>query len=166
VLEMTEAAGNRQSNKTGTLNRVGTVSNHRGQPEFKTHCAIADLLRFTAMPGVLWFHPPNGEHRSPRTGARLKRMGVRRGVADFIIIKPPQPPHKDGRPIALEIKAEGAYQSAEQREFERDWTLAGGLYFCAKGYAAAADFLALVEVIRPIREGSRFAPRQLVEAAA
>lgn len=30
----------------------------------------------------LIFHPPNGEHRDPRTGAMLKAMGVRRGVPD------------------------------------------------------------------------------------
>ena len=84
---------------------------------------------------------------------------MKRGVPDFIFIK-------NGRPIGLELKAAGAYQNADQRELEREWVLAGGVYFCAKGYTAAADFLAAMEIITPIREGGPHAPRQAAEVTA
>lgn len=125
----------------------------RDEPEFRLHCLIADMLRLHAKPGVLAFHPPNGEHRSPRTGARLKRMLTVRGIPDFVILKIGTPT------IGLELKAEGAYQSAEQRAVETAWTLAGGVYFLAKGFRAAADFLEMMEVINPVRDSVRFAPR-------
>ena len=35
--------------------------------------AVASLLDAS---GLTWFHPANGEHRNPITGATLKRMGV------------------------------------------------------------------------------------------
>ncbi len=33
-------------------------------------------------------HIPNGEHRSEKTGALLKRMGTQRGMLDFLLISP------------------------------------------------------------------------------
>ena len=39
--------------------------------------AVAKLLDAS---GLTWFHPANGEHRNPITGAKLKRMGVKAGV--------------------------------------------------------------------------------------
>lgn len=31
------------------------------------------------------YHTPNGEHRDPRTAAKLRRMGVRAGVLDWAL---------------------------------------------------------------------------------
>jgi hypothetical protein len=57
--------------------------------ERKVHIAIADLLRLQAHRKGFWFsHVPAGEHRSQRTGALLKRMGTKRGMADFLLIGP------------------------------------------------------------------------------
>ena len=130
----------------------------REQPEYRLQCLIADILRLQGHEELYWTAIPNGEHRSPRTGARLKRSGVRRGAPDILMIW-------HGKVIGLELKTETGRQSPEQRDTERDWTAAGGLYFVAKGYRAAIEFLDTVGCIRPIREGSRFAPRQTAEAA-
>lgn len=124
----------------------------RNQPEFALQCIVADLLRLQGKSGLYWTAIPNGEHRSPRTGARLKRSGVRRGAPDLLLIW-------NGRPIGIELKAEGGRQSPEQRETERDWVLAGGLYAVCKGYQQTVDFLTMLGCIRPVVESKRFAPR-------
>ena len=71
----------------------------------------ASLLRLNAAPGVLWFHCPNGESRSARTGAKLKAMGVLRGVADLVIVRP------GGLVHFLELKTPKGSLSIEQRAF-------------------------------------------------
>lgn len=95
----------------------------RAQAEFRLTCVVADMLRLRALPGLYWTHLPFGEDRSAKTGARLKRMGTRPGAPDFLLIW-------IGRPIGLELKALGGRQTETQRETERDWMLAGGLYRC------------------------------------
>lgn len=35
--------------------------------------------------GLLWFHPANERKTTPQAGARLKRAGVKAGVADCLI---------------------------------------------------------------------------------
>lgn len=71
----------------------------------------ANLLRLNAVPGVIWFHCPNGEARSARTGAKLRAMGVRRGVADLVIVRP------GGLVHFLELKTPKGSLSIEQRAF-------------------------------------------------
>lgn len=107
----------------------------RNDAEFRLTCAVADHLRLSACPGVVWFHVPNGEARTARTGARLKRMGVRRGVGDFII-------KIDAQAVAmLELKAAGGRSSPEQIAFAAAWRGAGGLYRVAVGIDEALEAL-------------------------
>ena len=82
----------------------------RDQAEFRLHCWVADYLRKTAWPSVLWFHPANGENRSKITGGRLKRMGVLRGTPDFVFITPLST-------CFLELKRPGGRLSPEQKAF-------------------------------------------------
>jgi hypothetical protein len=117
----------------------------RSQAEFRLACVIADVLRLRGKPGLYWTHLPFGEVRSARTGARLKRVGTRAGAPDYLLIW-------NGRPIGLELKAEGGRQTESQRDTETDWTLAGGLYACCKGYAATVAFLdEVLQVLKPDR---------------
>lgn len=70
-----------------------------------------DLVTFLRLAGIEHFHVPNGEKRSKWVGAKLKRMGVSRGVPDLIIA-----PAGPGRPVAaLELKAPGEKPSPEQK---------------------------------------------------
>lgn len=75
-----------------------------------------DLQKFTVellrLNGVFAFAVPNGEHRSKRTGARLKAMGVRKGAADLLIFAPP------GQAYCLELKSAKGRLSPEQKEFQ------------------------------------------------
>ena len=47
--------------------------------------AVARLLDAS---GLDWFHCPNGGKRNVREGAKFKRMGVKSGIPDVIIITP------------------------------------------------------------------------------
>ena len=92
----------------------------RQQPEFRLQCVIADYLR-AQHPFLLWFAVPNGEKRSAITGARLKRMGVRAGVADILIFY-------GERFMAIELKAGKGTLQDTQTDFRNAWLSSGGLY--------------------------------------
>ena len=67
------------------------------------------------------FAVPNGEKRDKVTAAKLKKMGVRSGVADFILLC-------RGLPIAVELKTTTGRQSENQKGFQSAWVAAGGVY--------------------------------------
>ncbi|MER9336026.1 VRR-NUC domain-containing protein [Mesorhizobium sp. M0293] len=79
--------------------------------EVKTHVAVADALRIGAVAGWLWSHFPAGERRDERTGARLKRMGLKKGGSDFLLISP------TGQHHWLELKRGGSPLTKEQEDF-------------------------------------------------
>ena len=80
-------------------------------PEFATCCALADALRISASPDWWWAHYPAGEARSAITGARLKRMGTKAGVSDYLFCSP------DGRLHCLEMKRRRGRLSLAQEDF-------------------------------------------------
>lgn len=74
------------------------------------------------------FHVPNGGYRSRRTAGRMKAAGVRKGVADFLLLVPRGGYHG----LAIEMKRPGGILRPEQKEF-----LQGLL---ADGYVTAVCF--------------------------
>jgi uncharacterized protein (UPF0335 family) len=80
--------------------------------------AIVQHLRLLA-PNAIWWHTPNGEHRSKRTGARLKALGVQPGVPDLCFVL------GDGTVAFMELKRPGGRLSPEQRAFEERCTARG-----------------------------------------
>lgn len=84
----------------------------RRNEEAEIQAAIIQHLRLLAPPDVIFFAIPNGEHRSKRTGARLKAQGVLPGAPDLMFMLP------DGSAACLEIKTKTGRQSPEQRAFE------------------------------------------------
>ena len=94
---------------------------HKTPPEIEVHVMIADVLRFAVVPGWLWWHTPNGELRDKITAARLKRMGVKPGVSDFLLLSP------DGDFHALELKREGKSPTGDQCDFLQSVANAGCL---------------------------------------
>lgn len=87
---------------------------------------VVQLLKLCADRRLVWFAVPNGEARSKRTGAKLKAMGVRPGVADFAFTLP------GGRSAYLELKTATGRPSPEQRVFRSDAEAAGALYALAR----------------------------------
>jgi len=71
---------------------------------------------------TVWFHCPNGEKRDKVTAAKLKKMGVRPGVADFIMLL------TSGRALAVELKTLKGRQSEDQQGFQASWEANGGAY--------------------------------------
>lgn len=53
------------------------------QKEVTFHIQLVTMLRWCLRPDVIFRHIPNGEHRDPRTAAKLKAMGVLPGSADL-----------------------------------------------------------------------------------
>ena len=66
--------------------------------EFATQCALADTLKRWCNPDWWYTALPFGEYRTPATANRLKRMGVRGGLPDFVFL------HKLGDTAWLELK--------------------------------------------------------------
>ena len=60
---------------------------------------------------LLWYAIPNTARRSPREGARFKRMGVKAGVSDIAIVFP------NGRAAFIELKSDKGKLSQSQKDF-------------------------------------------------
>jgi hypothetical protein len=104
--------------------------------EFATHVMIADALRRWGTRGWRWTHLPFGEKRSPRTGARLKRMGTQKGWPDLVLLCP-FPPQLH----MLEIKRKGEKLRPEQEDL-CEWCKANGyIYETADNFKDALAIL-------------------------
>jgi hypothetical protein len=107
--------------------------------EFNVQCKIADDLRRWATPNWIWTHFPAGERRDPITGARLKRMGLKPGWPDLVLIPPKG--HPNGRPHFLELKRAGGTLTEAQAGF-RLWCMLNECPFvCVDDYKAAVTIL-------------------------
>ena len=78
------------------------------RPEQQIHKAVVSHLNWRAMPGVFFFHPPNGGFRSKTEAAIFKGLGVKSGVPDLIIFYKAQI-------FGLELKATYGRLSPSQR---------------------------------------------------
>jgi hypothetical protein len=109
--------------------------------------ALVEYLHLMApQRGFLIFAVPNEGMGKAQSGAgmgrmmRLRRMGLRSGVADLVIVK-------DGRVYFLEMKRRLGKQSANQLEFEADAIRAGAEYAVAQSFDEALKILKNWEVL-------------------
>lgn len=102
--------------------------------------AVARVLQYST---VLWFHVPNGGARNKVTGAILKAMGVRPGVADLLFVMPPT-----ATLYALELKAPKKKPRESQLQFKDAVLAAGGKYEYADSFDAAIAILRGWKVIK------------------
>jgi hypothetical protein len=96
--------------------------------------ATAILLRKELAADVVWFHVPNGEKRDIATAKKLKEMGVRPGVADFMLFR------RDLK-LALELKTPKGVLSENQKGFRDAWTALGGAYEIARDLSEVRSIL-------------------------
>lgn len=75
-------------------------------PAPKESVEQCQLVRWLDYRKVLFTHCPSGEMRSPIIGAKLRRMGVRKGIPDILIFSPVPCGHGVG--VALELKRVGS----------------------------------------------------------
>ena len=102
---------------------------------------VADWLRlYESARDFIFFAVPNEGMGQAKTGAglgrmaRLKRMGLRSGVADIVIVKA-------GQAYFLELKALGGRQSDKQILFEDDAWRAGSPYEVAYSFEEAQKII-------------------------
>ena len=79
-----------------------------------------------AMPNLLAFHVANERRGGFGTHMHFKRMGVKAGVADWLVFP------RNGRKIAIELKDDKGEQSADQEQFQKHWETTGGMYFVCR----------------------------------
>ncbi len=115
------------------------------RPEQIIHKAVAQHLRQRGVPGLLWWHTPNGQHIAGKKGRMhggiLKAMGVRAGVSDICALH-------GGKFFALELKAPGGRPTEEQLEFIDGVREQGGFTCVAEGIDEALRALEMWELLR------------------
>lgn len=116
----------------------------RAQPEYALHCAVADYLRMVLPETILWTTVGHGGG-GPVRGAKLKRAGLRPGIADLMIAWRPEfagmPSGACPRTLWLELKSKRGRQSSEQLEFQRDCLRVGHDYAVAYSLAEVEQIL-------------------------
>jgi hypothetical protein len=111
--------------------------------EFRTQCALADLLRYSADPEWWWTSFPADGLRTKVTAARLKRAGLRAGMSDFIFISP------NGQFWGLELKRGKLGRLSPAQEAFRHWCHRHGIaYAVADGFDAAVEILTAWGVLK------------------
>ena len=124
------------------------------QKEATFHIQLVSTLKWCIKPTVIWRHVPNGEHRDPRTAAKLKAMGVLPGSADleFHWVKTDFIGGEcvlQRRVLHLELKVAGRKQSDAQVAFALAMKLLGDEYHVARSIDEAITILGERGLINP-----------------
>lgn len=117
--------------------------------EYRLQKDVADVLKDHALPEWRWSHFPAGERRDVRTGARLKRMGLKKGWPDFQLVSP------RGLFHALELKRIGEDLTDEQADFQLWCVRSGVSYAVARTLAEALTALDHWQCLRVKIGGAR-----------
>jgi hypothetical protein len=128
---------------------VASGAPKRRRDEEIIHRAVVDHLRARGVPGLVWWHTPNGARLGgrrnkrgvPIQALRFKELGVRAGVSDLILL------HR-GRMFALELKTESGRPTEAQMEFVSNVNSAGGFATIASGIDQALKVLKTWGLVR------------------
>lgn len=117
----------------------------RSRPEELLQQSVAKYLNVLACQGhLLWFHVPNGGKRHILEAVKMKRMGVKAGVPDLVVIP------KNGPVCFIELKAEDG-DTTELQEF---WIKSLPDYGCPVSVCRSLDevrqFLFELGVVREV----------------
>lgn len=122
------------------------------RPEQDIQRAVIQHLRQRGMPGIVFWHTPNGAAYGGKRnrkgvaiqGAIMSGLGVRAGVSDVIAVY-------SGKIFALELKAPGGRASEAQMEFISDIDRAGAYTALVEGLDAALATLESWGLLRGVR---------------
>jgi hypothetical protein len=111
---------------------------------------LVSMLRWCIRPDVKFRHVPNGEHRDPRTAAKLKAMGVLPGSADleFHWAEIDKLGRKHRRLLHLELKVGNRQRTDSQVAFALAMRLLGDDYQMARSVDEAIAILGEHGLIR------------------
>jgi hypothetical protein len=120
------------------------------QKEATFHIQLVSMLRWCIRPDVIWRHVPNGEHRDPRTAAKLKAMGVLPGSADleFHWCEINAFERKNRRCLHLELKVANRQRTESQIAFALAMRLLGDDYEVARSIDEAITILGERRLLR------------------
>lgn len=112
----------------------------RNPLEEHDHIALAELLDYAK---ILYFHPANElmvkglpDKQKWRILNKLKKMGMKSGVPDFVILT--RPPMPEARAVFLELKRhKGGKISSAQEEWHRALEAEGFMVIVARGFEDA-----------------------------
>jgi len=105
--------------------RVGASKVARKVSERELHFHCQQWLEKSGIWGRhLIFHIPNERRGGIGAIMHFKRMGVRPGVADYLMFT--------NRSVAIELKDDKNKQRKGQEEFQRNWERLGHLYFVVR----------------------------------
>ncbi len=97
---------------------------NQGISEQAIHKAVISHLKVRALPGVFYFHCPNGGFRRPIEAAIFKSLGLQAGVPDILAVR-------DGMLFALELKSAGGKLSDAQIDCQCRLQAAGAYVWTA-----------------------------------
>ncbi len=119
---------------------------YRKRPEISEDSITFDIAAWLELAlvgsGVAWTHFPAGEKRTAKTGAKLKRMGLKPGWPDFQFVVPVRIGQgTTGRYVGIEIKKKGGAQRASQKIVEAQLRNTGAYYHIAHNIPEVAEIL-------------------------
>jgi|GEM_PF-3495020 len=88
---------------------------------------------------LVWFHVPNEGKRSVMAGRELKSIGLKAGVADYVLIFP-------SKTIFVEVKSEKGTLSASQEEFRKDVESKGYRYVVVRNIDELEKILNVIDI--------------------
>lgn len=104
------------------------------------HREVVKHIIARLMPGVVWWHTPNGDHRNPGVAGRLKAMGTRPGIPDLMFLR-------RGQLYGLELKRLGGRTSPHQDQRHSELAAAGAIIATVQGLDNALGTLVEWRVI-------------------
>lgn len=117
------------------------------RPEQDIQKTVVAHLKARGVPGIVFFHVPNGARMPGRRGAIqgaiAKGMGVRAGVSDILAL------HR-GEFFALELKALGGRPTVDQLSFLHEVRDNGGHICVAEGLDEALRALEMWGLLRGV----------------
>ena len=115
----------------------------RKQPEQALQITCVEWLALLEAQGRLMYaHVPNGGARSASEGSRLKKMGVRPGFPDLILIFP------GGRSAYVEMKAGTGKLSPDQGHWYDSLVFHGHSYYVCRSLEEMQQIVAGMEALK------------------
>jgi hypothetical protein len=141
---MIRAGSPKRSHPSRVASKLPTVSEHALQKQ------VVGLLSRVLKPPVYWTAIDHAGKLSPRQAAARKARGVKRGIADILIMW--RDAYTRPHSIWIELKRPGGGSlSKEQKDFDFDMIRCGSHVFVCRSIEEVEDAMALADVPRLMR---------------